>query len=117
MKTNTSFNWKEYVQAGLLGGAVAVLLSLVGMVAAFSGRYIVSGVFTMGQVLFITPILLSTSATLRRNRQLTRSNLFMAGLLSGLVGSAVLALLVDRARVSGSLRQFPPIHRTDDRDA
>lgn len=94
METNTSFSWKEFVQAGLLGGAVAVLLSLVGMVAAFSGRYIVSGVFTMGQVLFIAPILLSTYAALRRNRQLTNSNLFMAGLLSGLVGSAILALLV-----------------------
>lgn len=86
--------WTQAIQAGLLGGVVAMLLSLVGMVAAFSGRYIVSGVFTMGQVLFTAPILLATYAMLRRQSGLDRSKLLTAGLLAGLAGSAVLALLV-----------------------
>ncbi|HET9589514.1 MAG TPA: hypothetical protein VFO91_12070, partial [Anaerolineales bacterium] len=94
METKSDSLWKDAAQAGLLGGGVAVLLSLVGMVATFSGRYVVSGVFTMGQVLFMAPILLSAYASLRRIPQQPASRLLLAGLLSGLIGSAVLATLV-----------------------
>jgi branched-chain amino acid transport system permease protein len=93
METKSSSPWVQAIQTGLLGGTVAVLLSLVGMVAAFSERYIVSGVFTMGQVLFMAPNLLSAYVTLRRNRHQTRSNFVLAGLLASLAGSAVLVLL------------------------
>ena len=65
----TSFTqspWKQAVQAGLLGGAIGVLLSLVGMVVSFSGRWIINGVFTMGQVIFLAPILLLAYFMIRR---------------------------------------------------
>lgn len=94
MENKSDSIWKNAAQAGLLGGALAVLLSLVGMVAVFSGRYIVSGVFTMGQALFMAPILLSAYASLRRMPQQTASRLLLAGLFSGLIGSAILAGLV-----------------------
>ena len=86
--------WRQAIRAGLLGGTVAVLLSLVGMVAAFSGRYIVSGVFTMGQVLFLAPLFLAAYTTLKRFPQESRSTLILAGMLSSGIGSAVLAVLV-----------------------
>jgi branched-chain amino acid transport system permease protein len=94
METNPTSIWLRAFRAGLLGGTVALLLSLVGMVTAFSGRYIVAGLFTMGQVLFIAPIFLSTYTHLRRSMPQPTSNLFLAGLLSGVTGSAVLAGLV-----------------------
>jgi len=93
METKPSI-WVQAVKLGLLGGAVALFLSLVGMVAAFSGRYIITGVFTMGQVLFMAPLLVAAHITLQRNPGQPRSTMFLAGMLSGLTASAVLAALL-----------------------
>lgn len=93
MQSHGSSSWKEAIRAGLLGGAVAVLLSLVGMVTAFSQRYIVSGWFTMGQVLYLAPLLLTVSATARRAGWQTPQKLLYSA-LAGLVGGGVLALLI-----------------------
>jgi branched-chain amino acid transport system permease protein len=43
--------WKYGLNAGLLGGLITVLLSLIGMVEAFSKRQIVSDVLSMDQAL------------------------------------------------------------------
>lgn len=71
-----------------------MLLALVGMVAAFSGRYIVSGIFTMGQVLFLAPMLFMAYMSLRRISPQPLPTLILSSLLSGLAGSALLAVLV-----------------------
>jgi branched-chain amino acid transport system permease protein len=94
MKTTSVSPWKQAFQSGLLGGAIAVLLSLVGMVSAFSGRYIVSGVFTMGQFLFLAPILFLAYTTLQRAPQMSPSRLLQTGMVSGVAGGAVIAALV-----------------------
>jgi branched-chain amino acid transport system permease protein len=86
--------WKQAIQAGLISGAIAVLLSLVGMVVSFSGRYIISGVFTMGQVIFLGPILLMAYYAIRRSMPQTNRTVILMGLLTGLAGGAVLALLL-----------------------
>ncbi len=94
MKSQTPFLWKQVARAGLISGAIAVLLSLVGMVEAFSERYIVSGIFTMGQVLFLAPILIMVYAALRRMTPQPAPTVLLTGLLGGLLGGAVLATLV-----------------------
>lgn len=95
MRTTSNFPWKQAFQSGLLGGAIAVLLALVGMVSAFSGRYIVSGVFTMGQFMFLAPVLFLAYTTLRRfDHNMPPSRLLQIGALSGLTGGAVIAALV-----------------------
>jgi branched-chain amino acid transport system permease protein len=86
--------WIQAIKMGLLCGAVAVLLSLVGMVAAFSGRYIIAGVFTMGQVLFMAPFLVAGYVTLLQNPGQQRSTMFLASMLAGLTASAVVAALL-----------------------
>ncbi|MGB8982943.1 MAG: branched-chain amino acid ABC transporter permease, partial [Anaerolineales bacterium] len=91
---SASSPWKQAIQAGLIAGAVAVLLSLVGMVTSFSGRYIISGVFTMGQVLFLAPMILMSYSVLRRTAPQPARNVILLGLLTGLVGGVVLAALV-----------------------
>ena len=93
MKTNP-FSIKKVIQSGLIGGIVAMLLALVGMVAAFGQRYIVSGIFTMGQVLFLAPILLTVYLSLQKPSPPSNTKLVQASLLAGLVGGAVLAFLV-----------------------
>ncbi len=116
MQTQAPSIWKHSVRVGLLGGAIAILLSLVGMVTAFSERYIVSGLFTMGQVILLAPILVMVYSGIRRiapqpanrvgaalpegHRDGVSSSkgaahkVILSGLLSGLVGSALLALLL-----------------------
>jgi branched-chain amino acid transport system permease protein len=94
MQNQAPSHWKQAVRSGLIGGAVAVLLALVGMVAAFEKRYIVSGVFTMGQVMFLAPILLFAYSTARRIANQPALQVILAGSLSGLLSSAVLAALV-----------------------
>ena len=90
----TQSPWKQAIQAGLLGGTIAVLLSLVGMVATFSQRYIISGLFTMGQVIFLAPILLMAYSAIRRTTPQTTQRVISTGLLAGFAGGVVLAALL-----------------------
>jgi branched-chain amino acid transport system permease protein len=90
----TQSPWKQAIQSGLIGGAIAVLLSLVGMVVAFSGRWIINGVFTMGQVIFLAPILLMAYSVIRRTTPQTNRNVILIGLLTGLAGGVALAVLL-----------------------
>jgi len=94
MQNSASSPWKQAVQSGLIAGAIAVLLSLVGMVASFSERFIISGVFTMAQVLFLAPMILMTLSVLRRTAPQPTRNVILLGLLTGLVGGLVLVALV-----------------------
>ncbi len=44
---------KQAIKIGLIGGVVAVFLSLIGMVESFSQRYIVSNIISMGHTLLL----------------------------------------------------------------
>lgn len=86
--------WKLAIQTGLIAGAVAVLLSLVGMVESFSQRFIIRGVFTMGQVLFLAPSLLAAYMVVRRTTPQPTRNVILLGSLAGLASGAALAFLL-----------------------
>jgi len=94
MQTPASSPWKQAVRAGLIAGAIAVLLSLVGMVASFRERFIVSGIFTMGQVILLAPMLFMSYSVLRRTSPQPTQKVILSGLLIGLLGGVVLAALV-----------------------
>ncbi|GAB4504796.1 MAG: hypothetical protein Fur0043_17900 [Anaerolineales bacterium] len=94
MQTSTSSPWKQALQTGLVAGAIAVLLALVGMVATFRERFIISGVFTMGQAIFLAPMLLMAYFLQRRLHPQPVQTVLLSSLLVGLVGSALLAALV-----------------------
>jgi branched-chain amino acid transport system permease protein len=94
MQTKPLTPWKGAIQSGLIGGAIAVLLSLVGMVATFGERNIVSGWFTMGQVLFLAPILILAYGAVRKISPQPVGTTLLVGAISGLVGSGLLAILV-----------------------
>src|SRR5215208_3338221 len=96
---DTQSPWKQAFQAGLLGGVMGVLLSLFGMVVAFSGRWIINNVFTMGQVIFLAPILLMAYSVIRRTSPQTNRNVILIGLLTGLAGGLAGAIIFLRQRV------------------
>lgn len=96
---DTRSSWKETFQSGLLGGAIGVLLALVGMVSAFSQRYIISSVFSMGQVLFLAPLLFMAYFAIRRTTPQTMRKVILLGLLAGFAGGLVLVAFLILGRL------------------
>lgn len=94
MHTKATSPWQHVIRSGLIAGAVSVLLSLVGMVAAFGERYIISGWVTMGQVLFLAPIFYFSYSAVRKIEPQSPGVKILSGVVCGLVGNAILALLV-----------------------
>src|SRR5574341_1266843 len=85
--------WVEAMRSGLIGGAASLLLCLVGMVTAFSGRYIISGVISMGQIFVIAPIIVF-AYTVARRLAVSRVQALLNGAASGFSSGAVLAAFV-----------------------
>lgn len=86
--------WLEAIRGGLIGGAVSLLICLVGMSEEFNDRPIVQGLVTMGQILTFAPILILAFMTLRRVSTGSRALIPVAGALAGLSGGVVLAALL-----------------------
>ncbi len=91
--------WRKALSNGLIGGAISLLLGLIGLQVAFVQSYIVTGVFTMGQVFVFAPILLESYSTINKSVSKKPLTLLGVGALTGLVGGAVLAAVVGIAQV------------------
>jgi branched-chain amino acid transport system permease protein len=93
MKSNSSY-WVKTIQNGLIGGAISLLLSVVGLVLAFGTTYIISGVITMAQVFVLAPFLFEATQSVRHAPSKEPRQLLLIGGLAGLMGGAVLALFI-----------------------
>src|SRR5512143_1966662 len=87
--------WQYGIKTGLIAGVIAVLLSLIGMVEAFSRRDIISGVISMGHTLLLLVGIcmgfLAAKRTLPPDRIRGLINSLVTGLL---VGGSLLALVI-----------------------
>jgi branched-chain amino acid transport system permease protein len=86
--------WQEGIRVGLIGGIVAVLLSLIGMVEAFSQRDIVSNVISMGHTLLLLVAVFMGYLTAKRTTPAEPLWILVNSFISGLVIGGLLALLV-----------------------
>lgn len=86
--------FRESMRAALIGGSASLLLALVGMVESFHKRLVISGWFSVGQVLFLLPIWYAVFTALRRFQGENRKNMLLAAFLAGAVGSIPLVLLL-----------------------
>lgn len=93
MKSETSY-WVKTIQNGLIGGGISLLLTLIGIVLAFGKTYIISGIFTMGQVFLLAPILFESYQSVRQSPSKKIITLLGIGGLSGLLGGTILALII-----------------------
>ncbi len=91
--------WKQGIKIGLIGGIVAVLLSLIGMVEAFSQRDIISNVISMGHTLLISVAVFMGYLAAKRTTPAEPLWMIVNSFISGLVIGGLLALLV----IAGSL--------------
>jgi branched-chain amino acid transport system permease protein len=99
MDTKTGFNWQSVVRLGLLGGAIALFLCLVGIVQASDRTPVIPGVISLGQTMLLITILFPAALALREVRagrmgEPSRLWLLASGALASLVTAAVLAVLV-----------------------
>ncbi|NJN93895.1 MAG: leucine/isoleucine/valine transporter permease subunit [Anaerolineales bacterium] len=94
MTEKSQVNWTNIIQIGLIGGATAVLICLVGMVEAFSKRDIIAGVISLGQILLlILAFTIGYFAAKRTGSRDWRINL-ASGIIAGLLVGALVAGLV-----------------------
>jgi len=85
--------WVEVIRSGLLGGAISLFICLVGMAEEFSEREIIHSVVSMGQILYMAPIVFFGYSIARRYA--SRPALApIIGAVSGLASGAVLAAFV-----------------------
>jgi branched-chain amino acid transport system permease protein len=99
MSEKFQLNWTRVVQIGLIGGVVAVLLSLVGMVEAFSKRDIIAGVISLGQILLLIITFTIGYIAAKRNGSHDWRAILISSLLAGLVVGGIVAGLVLLSKV------------------
>jgi len=80
-------------RSALIGGGVALLLALVGMVETFHSRSVINNVVSVGQVLFLFPVWYATYVSLRQMSE-ERKKVLIASFTAGIVGSLPLVLLL-----------------------
>jgi branched-chain amino acid transport system permease protein len=85
---------KQAIKMGLIGGVVAVLLSLIGMVETFSQRHIVSQVISMGHTLLLLIGVSFGYFSAQRTTKPGVLGVLLNSLLSGLLVGVFLVLLV-----------------------
>ena len=85
---------KQAIKIGLIGGVVEVLLSLIGMIEAFSQRDIISHIISMGQTLLLLVVLLMGYLAAKRAPGTKPLWVLINSLISGLIVGGVLAVLV-----------------------
>jgi branched-chain amino acid transport system permease protein len=93
MKKAYSF-LEQGIKIGLIGGVSAVLLSLIGMVTAFSQRDIISNVISMGHTLLLLVAMFMGYLAAKRTTRTEPLWILVNSLISGLIVGGFLALLV-----------------------
>ncbi len=86
--------WRPVVRIGLLGGAVAVYLSLVGIVPTFNERSLIAGIISLGEASLLVAALATGYLAAARTHDARRSIEIPAGALAGALGGSFLSLLV-----------------------
>ncbi|UCE00157.1 MAG: leucine/isoleucine/valine transporter permease subunit [Chloroflexota bacterium] len=107
MTENKGNIWTGVILAGLVAGGVSVLLGLVGMVAAFNERYIVTGVITMGQLILLVPILAGEYNGLQRAEIKTPGKTLAAGAVTGIFAGLPLTILLVVGQLIDLRQMFP----------
>jgi len=86
--------WQNGIKIGLIGGIVAILLALIGMVEAFNQRDIISNVVSMGHTLLFLVVLFLGYLAAKRTGRIRPFLGFFNSLTSGLIMGSFVALLV-----------------------
>ena len=90
--TESATDWRDIAKIGLIGGAVAIYLCLVGIVPVFHARQLIAGVITLGQVALFGSMAIPGAFAARKAR--TTREAVIAGGAAGLITGGAVTLLV-----------------------
>jgi len=98
-KAKLGFDWLSAVKLGLLGGGVAIYLSLVGLVEAFGESDIIGDVITFGHTMLLLTVLgigflAANRVSSAAARNVRAIQALVGAAVAGLLSSGLLALLV-----------------------
>jgi branched-chain amino acid transport system permease protein len=85
---------RQVIKIGLIGGVVEVLLSLIGMIEAFSQRDIISHIISMGHTLLLLVILFMAYLAAKRKPRTEPLKVLMNSFMTGVIIGGILTLLV-----------------------
>jgi branched-chain amino acid transport system permease protein len=88
------FDWKAAGRIGFIGGILAVLVSVIGMVETFDGRDIVAGIISMGQTVLVAIIFATSFMAAERSSKASPLFNILGGGLAGVVAGVMLAIFV-----------------------
>jgi branched-chain amino acid transport system permease protein len=88
------FDWKTAGRIGFIGGILAVLVSIIGMVETFDGRDIVAGVISMGQTVLVAIIFATSFMAAEKSSKNKAIFKVVGGGLAGLIAGVMLAVFV-----------------------
>jgi branched-chain amino acid transport system permease protein len=92
-----NYLWSAF-KIGLLGGAIALFICLIGMVEVFSKRDVIEDVLTLGQFVLLATSIMAGILASRKTSSLTGQHKvipsLVSGLIAGLVTGGLVALLV-----------------------
>ena len=83
---------RNAVLLGLIGGAGLIYLCVVGIVAAFADRNVITGALTLGRIMLMVPPLTVGFLAGRRLVRPTLPGRLLAGAVAGAVAGAILGL-------------------------
>lgn len=88
-----NFIWSA-VKAGLLGGAVAIFICLIGMVEVFSKRDVVEDVLTLGQFVLLAASVVAGLFASRKTSNLAEQNKAISSMAAGLIAGAITGSMI-----------------------
>ncbi|MGQ9599644.1 MAG: branched-chain amino acid ABC transporter permease [Anaerolineae bacterium] len=99
MRAQSRTPWSDTIKTGLLGGVVALLLSLVGLIEASAQRAVIVGILSMGHTILLLIYIWAAQQAVHRlaadpAHRPSRLELLAHGAVAGLLTSACLAALV-----------------------
>jgi branched-chain amino acid transport system permease protein len=94
MKKDLSFSWKLAISGGLTAGGIAIMVSLVGLVEAFSDSYIIQGIISVGEIILYIPLILLVYSSLLKISSASLGKKFAFTALMGGIMGLLLSLLV-----------------------
>lgn len=92
MNEQRHLDWVGAIKLGFIGGVIALLVSLVGMVETFGAKDVIGGVLSQGQALLLL-VWLGFGYLISRRLSGRRHEIILAAALASLVSGAMLAIL------------------------
>ena len=94
---NTTLWWLKSIKSGLIGGIVAILAALIGMVESFHARDIIAGQISMGETLLLL-IIIGFAYSSSRDEQLPISTRITSGIITGILLSRMQLIVIKLKR-------------------